>query len=247
MAKKKKQTDKEPKKTPIKSSKAKETLKTQKSPERFVIYTDRSANNLSEPHYGGSAFVVLNDNQSESVHEWSESYEHTTNNRCEIIAFLEAVKYIQPNSFIEFHTDSQYCQTVLNLGMYNYPKNMDLISDFREICRYKNIQFKTIWVKGHAGNKWNERADKLANDAYEKISGEKQIDYKDKKQVWNALQKRQQTTINTLKDSIKAHFQYHFSSDSDLQTIFDSVGADDITDMFLDWAINNASKLEKQK
>lgn len=214
---------------------------------KYVVYTDGSANNMIAPFYGACACVILDEKSEDIIYESSKGYKETTNNRCEIMAFIEALKHIHPNSYVDFYTDSQYCKTVLNLGKARYPKNMDLIFEFRDLCFSNRIKFKIHWVRGHSGNKWNEYVDKLANDAYEKISGEKQINWKDKKQVYEMCQRRTVQTIDTLKNSIEAHFQYHFGIEEPLQAIFDSMEADEIVNTFLDWALNNVERLDNFK
>lgn len=223
---------------------SKNTKEDQKTYEHhYVVYTDGSGDNISYPYYGGSAFVILDEKESNILFEWSKGYKETTSNRCEIIAFIEAIKHIKPNSFVTFNTDSQYCKTVLNLGYKKYPKNMDLINEFRLLCRSGQLGIKINWVKSHSGHKWNEYVDKMANNAYKEISGLPVADWKGK----ILYKKKDVDTLETLTSSIIAHLQYRFDSDADIQAIFDSIPSDEIIDGFLDWALNNIERIDNFK
>ena len=83
-----------------------------------------------------------------------------------VIVALEALKI--PNSTVIVYTDSQY---VINSVEKNWvfgwekkkfagKKNPDLWQRFLKVYRRHTVYFK--WVKGHAGNRENERCDSLA-------------------------------------------------------------------------------------
>lgn len=143
----------------------------------YAIYTDGSADNMRKPHYGGSAFVVINPFTGEMLNSYSEGFKGVINNQMELHAIIEAVRSLPDNSKCVIFTDSQYCITVLNHKKGKYAKNMEYIEEFRYLAESKNIEYTFHWVKGHNGNKWNECVDKLANDAFVKMGGEL-IDYK---------------------------------------------------------------------
>ena len=83
----------------------------------------------------------------------------TTNNRMELLAVIEAIKSLDPKKPICIRTDSQYVDQVAS-GSKAVRKNHDLWSEYRELAQERRI--KIVWVKGHSGDPYNEKADKLA-------------------------------------------------------------------------------------
>ena len=141
----------------------------------MICYTDGSAN--PNPGPGGFGVVVLDDNEN-LITTCSEQYDYTTNNKMELSAILWAfLKYSEPkgdgeNALIVY-SDSAYCVNTLTNWMFSWeknnwkkadnktPENLDLIKPF-----FKHLQdgffIDLRKVKGHANNKWNEMADRLA-------------------------------------------------------------------------------------
>ena len=97
----------------------------------------------------------------------------TTNNRMELTAVIEALRMLKNPSKIRLFIDSQYVKNGINLWISNWKrtgwktsnkkpvKNVDLWMVLDELVPRHEIEW--IWVKGHAGNLGNERADDLAN------------------------------------------------------------------------------------
>ena len=130
----------------------------------ITIYTDGSS--LGNPGPGGYGVVML---AGPYRKELSQGYQRTTNNRMELLAVivaLEALKF--PKSQVIIHTDSQYVvNSVEKKWVFDWEKkrfagkkNSDLWVRFLKIYRSHDVRF--VWVKGHAGNKENERCDYLA-------------------------------------------------------------------------------------
>ncbi len=99
----------------------------------------------------------------------------TTNNRMEIQAAISALKALPGPHQVELYTDSQYLRRGINEWLegwqrkgwrtaQNTPvKNQDLWQELAaELGRH---EVSWYWTKGHAGNKFNERADRLASSA----------------------------------------------------------------------------------
>jgi len=83
-----------------------------------------------------------------------------------VIVGLEALKIPQCN--VTVYSDSQYVVNALEKKWvfgwekknFKDKKNADLWKRFLNIYRCHNVNF--VWVKGHDGNKENERCDQLA-------------------------------------------------------------------------------------
>ena len=130
----------------------------------ITIYTDGSS--IGNPGPGGYGVVLI---AGEHRKELSQGYRLTTNNRMElmaVIAGLEALKI--PQSTVTVYTDSQYVVNAIEqkwvfgwkMKKFAGKKNADLWLRFLKVYRCHSVTFK--WVKGHAGNKENERCDQLA-------------------------------------------------------------------------------------
>lgn len=132
---------------------------------QVTIYTDGSA--LGNPGPGGYGIVLL----SPPVHrkELSAGYNHTTNNRMELMAVivaLEALKVFPCE--VTVYSDSRYVVDAVSKGWvfgwekkgFKDKKNPDLWMRFLQVYRRHNVRF--VWVKGHASNPENNRCDQLA-------------------------------------------------------------------------------------
>lgn len=145
------------------------------------IYTDGACKN--NPGKGGWAFIMVNN--SGVVLKRSAHVVQTTNNRMELCAVLEAIKYLETvNGFSNGDTynvfvDSKYVYDGVTSWMTQWKKrdwktsnnkqvlNLDLWKELDYFStQYKN-NLKWNWVKAHAGNVYNEIVDKLASDAAE--------------------------------------------------------------------------------
>lgn len=142
--------------------------------ESICIYTDGSTlNNGQENNKGSYAFIVVENGNI--IYEYSRCIENTTNNRCELTAITDAIRWIQENlgtESISIYSDSEYCVKGLNIWSKAWRnksfigiKNPDM---WREICALadNNTHIKYRWVKGHADNPYNNRCDELCNLAY---------------------------------------------------------------------------------
>lgn len=131
-----------------------------------VVYTDGACS--GNPGPGGWAWVVP------AGRYRSGAARHTTNQRMELAAALDAVRAIEGP--LEIVSDSTYVVNCfrnrwwegwLRRGWVNSKKqpvaNRDLWEPLIEAYRSRTITFR--WVKGHAGNEWNDLADRLAVEA----------------------------------------------------------------------------------
>lgn len=93
---------------------------------------------------------------------------NTTNNRMELTAVIEGLKALKSPCDVTIYSDSQYvCKAFNNnwishwvLKNFRNVKNVDLWQELLNYTKIHKVTFK--WVKGHSGNKWNERCDELA-------------------------------------------------------------------------------------
>ncbi|MDO5680193.1 MAG: ribonuclease HI [Pelistega sp.] len=105
----------------------------------------------------------------------------TTNNRMEMMAVIQALQSLKRPMPIRLHVDSQYVKKGLTEWMSGWiargwktadkkpVKNQDLWEQLNLLTAQHQIQW--IWVKGHAGDPGNERADELANKGVEQVIG----------------------------------------------------------------------------
>lgn len=119
-----------------------------------VIYTDGSC--LKNPDGpGGWAFIVY-----EPEYIWAVSGGHpsTTNNRMELQAVIEALKFAVGSKHT-IYTDSKW---VINCasGVWKRKANLDMWAKYNAASLGKTIEWS--WVKGHSGNPDNECVDRLA-------------------------------------------------------------------------------------
>lgn len=130
------------------------------------IFTDGGAR--GNPGRGGWGFVHVQDD--ELKHEKWGGADHTTNNRMELTAIIEALKYIG-NQDITIYSDSQLCVKTYNEWMQGWKNrgwkkkdgtiaNLDLVQELDHL-KSKCPLVRLVWVRGHNGEKWNEYVDEL--------------------------------------------------------------------------------------
>ena len=136
---------------------------------KILIYTDGSA--LGNPGPGGYG-IVMKTSDGSLEKEFSQGYKHTTNNRMELLAIIEALKKIKKRDLpVEVYTDSKYVVDAFNQKWLNKwkaqrfskTKNPDLWMEFDKQAR--DLDLKIFWVKGHNNHPENERCDRLAVQA----------------------------------------------------------------------------------
>ena len=141
---------------------------------KVIIYTDGACS--GNPGKGGWGAVLR---YGEREKEISGFEENTTNNKMELTAAIEALKYLKYPCEVELYSDSAYLVNGFNKkwidgwknnGWINSSKkevkNVDL---WKELDRLSSIHRITwIKVKGHSDNEYNNRCDKLATDEIKK-------------------------------------------------------------------------------
>tara|TARA_B110000263_G_scaffold236942_1_gene236733 strand:- start:963 stop:1361 length:399 start_codon:yes stop_codon:yes gene_type:complete len=125
------------------------------------IYTDGAC--LNNPGPGGWGVIILENGIKTTI---GGNEKQTTNNRMEITAVIEGLKKISKKTTIKIFSDSTY---VINTMTKNWKrnKNKDLWNILDNEVLDKDIVWE--WVKGHAGNQFNEEADNIAYNEAVKI------------------------------------------------------------------------------
>ena len=134
--------------------------------EKITIYTDGSCE--PNPGPGGWAAIIL-DSKEQTILQGHEKM--STNNRMELTAAMEALRAIDPSRAVILYTDSQYLKNGVEKWLKDWKArnwkrkggpllNVDLWKRIAEVIDRRKITWR--WVKGHNGNPYNERVDRLA-------------------------------------------------------------------------------------
>ena len=145
------------------------------------IYTDGGCS--GNPGPGGWAYVIIGDRGEGGAEpailaeKWGAE-KATTNNRMElqaVIAALEALPIDAKSEKVAVYTDSQYVQKGISLWINDWKrkgwktsdkkpvKNQDLWQRLDALAAGFSLSW--VWVKGHAGNKYNEMCDVMTGKA----------------------------------------------------------------------------------
>ena len=140
-----------------------------------IIYTDGACR--GNPGPGGWGALLLSGSHKKEIYG---SDPDTTNNRMEIMAVIGALRSLKKPCTVIVYTDSIYVKKGITEWIHNWKKNnwrnaqkkpvknADLWQMLEPLLHGHKISWK--WVKGHAGNKGNERADELANRGADEAS-----------------------------------------------------------------------------
>lgn len=135
-----------------------------------IIHTDGGCS--PNPGLGGWA-AILSYAQHEKEIMGSEN--NTTNNRMELMAAISALESLKQPCLVELYTDSQYLRDGITSWIKGWKnrgwrtsnkkpvKNVDLWQRLDAATALHTINWQ--WVKAHAGNDMNERADRLVAQA----------------------------------------------------------------------------------
>ena len=141
----------------------------------ITIYTDGACS--GNPGIGGWGVVIIEDNKNETFLNGGDN--DTTNNKMELTAAIQALKAFEKKSTITLITDSKYVKNGIQSWIQNWKKNgwkttakkpvknKELWIELDVLIARHNITWE--WVKGHAGNTHNEKADYLARRYIEEI------------------------------------------------------------------------------
>jgi ribonuclease HI len=137
--------------------------------DKVIIHTDGACS--GNPGPGGWGAVLQ---YNGTIKELKGGETLTTNNRMELTAATEALNALKRPCEVELHTDSTYVKDGLTKWIFGWKKNGWKTADKKPVKNVELWQALDLavarhkidwrWVKGHAGDEWNERADELANE-----------------------------------------------------------------------------------
>ena len=139
------------------------------------IYTDGACS--GNPGAGGWGAVLR---YGTAEKELSGGEKATTNNRMELTAVIEALSALKEPCSVTLTTDSKYVVDSVTKGwVYGWKKNGWVKSDKKPALNadlwekllplLARHEVKFVWVKGHAGHPENERCDRMAVEAIQRI------------------------------------------------------------------------------
>jgi len=134
------------------------------------IWTDGACS--GNPGPGGWGAILR---YGETEKELSGAEDATTNNRMELMAAISALEALKRPSQVRLHTDSKYVMDGLTKWIHGWKKNGWKTADKKPVKNedlWKRLdaanarhQVEWKWVKGHADDEMNNRADELARGA----------------------------------------------------------------------------------
>lgn len=137
---------------------------------KIIIYTDGAASGNPGPAGWGTVLI-----EGKEIFEIGGRNKHATNNQMELTAPIEALKYLKKRKIImpiEIFSDSKYVILGITEWIKNWMKNnwrnankkpvlnRELWEELHELDT--ELKPKWIYVEGHNGDKYNERADAIA-------------------------------------------------------------------------------------
>lgn len=144
---------------------------------KIEIYTDGACS--GNPGIGGWGAILIYNNKKKEIND-GEIY--TTNNKMELTAVIESLKLLKEKCEVDLYTDSKYVKNGITEWIFSWKKNnwknskkeevknKELWQELDNLVQKHKINW--FWVKGHAENEFNNRADELAR---EYIEGKKRI------------------------------------------------------------------------
>jgi ribonuclease HI len=139
---------------------------------QVVIHTDGACS--GNPGPGGWGAILAFGSHRKEI---KGGEPHTTNNRMELMAAISALEALKRPCLVDIHTDSQYLRNGITSWIARWKtngwrttektpvKNADLWKRLDAALKQHRVRWH--WVRGHAGDALNERADELARAGLE--------------------------------------------------------------------------------
>jgi len=138
----------------------------------ITLYVDGACK--GNPGLGGWGAYIITE---QGEHKLFGGEPTTTNNRMELTAAIEGIRFCPPDASLIIWTDSNYVKQGITEWIHGWKKknwkdvkNPDLWQALDAICQGRQIEWN--WIKGHAGHAGNEMADTLANQGAAQIAAE---------------------------------------------------------------------------
>lgn len=139
------------------------------------LYTDGACS--GNPGKGGWGAILV---YGKYKKELCGGEKETTNNKMELTAAIEGLCALTEPCEVMLYSDSKYLIDGMTKGWVRSWKskgwkksdgkmalNIDLWEKILELDEKHKIEY--IWVKGHAGNEYNEKCDRLAVNFYQNL------------------------------------------------------------------------------
>jgi ribonuclease HI len=132
------------------------------------VFTDGAASPNPGPGGWGAVYVV----DGEVIDHAYGSEAHTTNNRMELTAILHGIELVPVGTPATVYSDSNLAVRTLNEWAAGWAargwkrrtgpvENLDLVQPLYALVTARP-EIEVVWIRAHAGNRWNEYADSLA-------------------------------------------------------------------------------------
>jgi ribonuclease HI len=132
------------------------------------VFTDGSASPNPGPGGWGAVWVI--DGEVQAQDHGHEA--HTTNNRMELTALHKGVELVPEGTPATVYSDSNLVVRTVTEWAAGWERrgwkrktgpveNLDLVRPLYELVRSRP-EIEVVWIRAHAGNRWNEYADALA-------------------------------------------------------------------------------------
>ena len=145
---------------------------------KVAIWTDGACSGNPGPGGWGAILVF-----GEARKELKGGEGLTTNNRMELMGAISALEALTRACDVEIHTDSQYVRGGVTGWIHNWKRNGWRTADKKPVknedlwrrldAATERHEINWRWVKGHAGDPMNERADELAREGMAPFQGKK--------------------------------------------------------------------------
>ncbi|SKA83875.1 ribonuclease HI [Clostridium sp. USBA 49] len=145
---------------------------------KVEIYTDGACRGNGKENTIGAFGIILMYNGIQK--EIKKAFRNTTNNIMELTAVIHALSMLKEPCKVKLYSDSAYVVNAVNQkwlenwqknGWKNSSKepvkNKELWENLIKLLKYHDVEF--IKVKGHSDNQYNNRCDKLANEAMDEL------------------------------------------------------------------------------
>jgi ribonuclease HI len=126
----------------------------------ILLYTDGAC--IRNPGPGGyAAILIARDDTGTVLKEKvvTGGAKNTTNNRMEMMAIIRGLEALERPTTLTVYTDSAIIADKIN-NNWKKKTNLDLWARLDRLRQIHSVKF--VWIKGHAGDEYNERCDQLA-------------------------------------------------------------------------------------